>query len=55
MKHVMVDCSGRAAKAEEAVDLHDRCIPRKPKSKKDGYQYQAISCAAHATGKRIGG
>ncbi|KAI5007253.1 hypothetical protein ZWY2020_047201 [Hordeum vulgare] len=47
--------SGRAAKAEEAVDLHDRCIPRKPKSKKDGYQYQAISCAAHATGKRIGG
>uniref|UniRef100_A0A453FW54 SOSEKI DIX-like domain-containing protein n=1 Tax=Aegilops tauschii subsp. strangulata TaxID=200361 RepID=A0A453FW54_AEGTS len=43
----------RAQKAEEAVDLHDRCIPRKPKSKKDGYQ--VISCtAAHASGKRIG-
>uniref|UniRef100_N1R1D2 SOSEKI DIX-like domain-containing protein n=1 Tax=Aegilops tauschii TaxID=37682 RepID=N1R1D2_AEGTA len=42
-----------AQKAEEAVDLHDRCIPRKPKSKKDGYQ--VISCtAAHASGKRIG-
>uniref|UniRef100_A0A453FW52 Uncharacterized protein n=1 Tax=Aegilops tauschii subsp. strangulata TaxID=200361 RepID=A0A453FW52_AEGTS len=44
---------GGAQKAEEAVDLHDRCIPRKPKSKKDGYQ--VISCtAAHASGKRIG-
>ncbi|VAH65768.1 unnamed protein product [Triticum turgidum subsp. durum] len=42
-----------AGKAEEAVDLHDRCIPRKPKSKKDGYQ--VISCtAAHASGKRVG-
>ncbi|XP_047060272.1 protein SOSEKI 5-like [Lolium rigidum] len=41
----------RALKAEEAVDQHDRCIPRRPKSKRDGYQYQAISGGA----KRIGG
>ncbi|XP_037407271.1 protein SOSEKI 4-like [Triticum urartu] len=47
------DNADRAGKAEEAVDLHDRCIPRKPKSKKDGYQ--VISCtAAHASGKRVG-
>jgi hypothetical protein len=45
--------NGRALKAEEAaVDQHDRCIPRKPKSKRDGYQ--AISCGAHGS-KRIGG
>ncbi|XP_062207386.1 protein SOSEKI 4-like [Phragmites australis] len=25
--------------AKEAGDLHDRCIPRKPKSKKDGYMF----------------
>ncbi|CAM0882905.1 unnamed protein product [Alopecurus aequalis] len=42
----------RALKVEEAVDQHDRCIPRKPKGKKDGYQ--AISCSAHGS-KRIGG
>lgn len=42
----------RAAKVEEAVDLHDRCIPRKPKSKKDGYQ--VISCSAAHGSKRIG-
>lgn len=47
--------NGRASKVEparEAVDLHDRCIPRKPKSKKDGYQ--VISCSAHGS-TRIGG
>uniref|UniRef100_A0ACD5VR89 Uncharacterized protein n=1 Tax=Avena sativa TaxID=4498 RepID=A0ACD5VR89_AVESA len=43
----------RALKAEEAVDQHDRCIPRKPKAKKDGYQ--AISCGAHGSSKRTGG
>lgn len=30
--------------AKEAGDLHDRCIPRKPKAKKDGYL--VISCTA---------
>ncbi|XP_051226909.1 protein SOSEKI 5 isoform X2 [Lolium perenne] len=44
----------RALKAEEAVDQHDRCIPRRPKSKRDGYQYQAISGGAHGS-KRVGG
>ncbi|KAM0859965.1 hypothetical protein ACQ4PT_046843 [Festuca glaucescens] len=44
----------RALKAEEAVDQHDRCIPRKPRSKRDGYQYQAISGGAHGS-KRGGG
>uniref|UniRef100_A0ACD5VZQ4 Uncharacterized protein n=2 Tax=Avena sativa TaxID=4498 RepID=A0ACD5VZQ4_AVESA len=43
----------RALKAEEAMDQHDRCIPRKPKAKKDGYQ--AISCGAHGSIKRTGG
>lgn len=38
--------------AKEAVDLHDRCIPRKPKSKKDGYL--VISGSAHGS-KRLGG
>jgi hypothetical protein len=46
--------NGRALKAEEAVDQHDRCIPRRPKSKRDGYQYQAISGGAHGS-KRVGG
>ncbi|KQK10500.1 protein UPSTREAM OF FLC [Brachypodium distachyon] len=46
------DRASKVEPAREAVDLHDRCIPRKPKSKKDGYQ--VISCSAHG-GTRIGG
>ncbi|XP_066310175.1 protein SOSEKI 5-like [Miscanthus floridulus] len=35
--------------AKEAGDLHDRCIPRKPKGKKDGYL--VISCSAQGNNK----
>jgi len=35
--------------AKEAGDLHDRCIPRKPKAKKEGYL--VISCAAQGNNK----
>lgn len=45
----------RALKAEEAVvDQHDRCIPRKPKGKKDGYQAISSTSSAHGS-KRFGG
>ena len=30
--------------AKEAGDLHDRCMPRRPKSKKDG-GYLVIACS----------
>ncbi|CAO2197008.1 unnamed protein product [Urochloa humidicola] len=36
--------------AKEAGDLHDRCIPRKPKAKKDG-GYLVISCTAQGNNK----
>ncbi|KAJ1286147.1 hypothetical protein BS78_03G330200 [Paspalum vaginatum] len=35
--------------AKEVGDLHDRCIPRKPKGKKDGYL--VISCSAQGNNK----
>jgi len=35
--------------AKEAGDLHDRCIPRKPKGKKDGYL--VISCSSQGNNK----
>ncbi|RLM92352.1 hypothetical protein C2845_PM08G30580 [Panicum miliaceum] len=35
--------------AKEAGDLHDRCIPRKPKAKKEGYL--VISCTAQGNNK----
>ncbi|KAF8775370.1 hypothetical protein HU200_004788 [Digitaria exilis] len=35
--------------AKEVGDLHDRCIPRKPKAKKDGYL--VISCTAQGNNK----
>ncbi|CAL4960560.1 unnamed protein product [Urochloa decumbens] len=37
--------------AKEAGDLHDRCIPRKPKAKKDGGGYLVISCTAQGNNK----
>ncbi|CAL4946658.1 unnamed protein product [Urochloa decumbens] len=36
---------------KEAGDLHDRCIPRKPKAKKDGAGYLVISCTAQGNNK----
>ncbi|WVZ68252.1 hypothetical protein U9M48_017212 [Paspalum notatum var. saurae] len=35
--------------AKEVGDLHDRCIPRKPKAKKEGYL--VISCSAQGNNK----
>lgn len=54
IRYLSVLMHGRMIKVEiakEAVDLHDRCIPRKPKSKKDGYL--VISGSAHVS-KRLG-
>lgn len=46
--------SGRVIKlelAKEAGDLHDRCIPRKPKAKRDG-GYLVISCTAQGNNNK---
>ncbi|RCV28054.1 hypothetical protein SETIT_5G375200v2 [Setaria italica] len=37
--------------AKEAGDLHDRCIPRKPKAKRDG-GYLVISCTAQGNNNK---
>ncbi|KAG8078433.1 hypothetical protein GUJ93_ZPchr0007g5153 [Zizania palustris] len=40
--------------AKEAVDLHDRCIPRRPREKKDG-GFLVISGNAQRGSRRLGG
>jgi hypothetical protein len=37
--------------AKEAGDLHDRCMPRRPKSKKDGGGYLVIACNGQGNNK----